>query len=62
MRAILFFLPVAAYAAACTNTATCTEWVTFGKGPSRSLVYTTYPLTAKNESIKRALEIGRAHV
>lgn len=55
MRAILFFLPVAAYAAACTNPASCTDWVTFGKGPSRSLVYTTYPLHTKNENIRRAL-------
>jgi pimeloyl-ACP methyl ester carboxylesterase len=55
MRAILFFLPVAAYAAACTNTATCTEWLTYGSGPARSLVYSTYPLNVKNENIKRAL-------
>jgi pimeloyl-ACP methyl ester carboxylesterase len=55
MRAILFFLPVAAYAAACTGTATCTEWITFGSGPARSLVYTTYPLNVKNENIHRAL-------
>ena len=55
MRAILFFLPVAAYAAACTNTSSCTDWVTFGNGPARSKVYTTYPLGARNESIRRAL-------
>lgn len=55
MRAILFFLPVAAYAAACTNTSTCTEWVALGNGPARSLVYTTYPLNTKNEHITRAL-------
>lgn len=55
MRALLFFLPVAAYAAACTSTTQCTEWVQLGSGPARSLVYTTYSLDAKNDSIKRAL-------
>lgn len=33
----------------------CTEWITFAHGPSRSLIYRTYPLDTKNENIKRAL-------
>jgi pimeloyl-ACP methyl ester carboxylesterase len=53
MRAMLFLLPIAAYGA-CTSTAGCTEWVTFHNGPSRSMVYRTYPLTERNESIRRA--------
>ena len=57
MRGVLsfFFLPAAAYAAVCTSTSTCTEWVTLGSGPARSLVYTTYALNTNNENIKRAL-------
>src|SRR3954469_11062790 len=54
MRALLFFLPLAAYGAACTSTTGCTEWITFNGGPARSMIYRTYPLTQKNESIKRA--------
>jgi hypothetical protein len=33
----------------------CTEWVTLNGGLSRSLVYRTYSLDAKNESITRAM-------
>lgn len=33
----------------------CTEWITFGKGPSRSMVYRTYSLTEKNPNVTRAL-------
>src|SRR3954465_11429669 len=54
MRALLFFLPLAAYGAACTATTGCTEWITFNGGPARSMIYRTYPLTEKNENIKRA--------
>lgn len=54
MRALLFLVPMAAYGAACTSTAGCTEWITFGNGPSRSMVYRTYSLTQKNENIRRA--------
>jgi hypothetical protein len=54
MRALLFFLPMAAYGAACTSTTGCTEWLTFRSGPARSMVYRTYSLTQKNENIKRA--------
>jgi hypothetical protein len=54
MRALLFFLPAAAFAAACTSTSECTEWISYGSGPARSLVYRTYPLEVKNEAITRA--------
>ena len=54
MRALLFFLPLAAYGAACTATTACTEWLTFNGGPARSMIYRTYPLTEKNENIRRA--------
>ena len=56
MRALLFFLSVAAYAGPCiTANPACTEWVSLGGGPSRSLVYRTYSLQTKNDSITRAL-------
>ncbi|HYW44891.1 MAG TPA: alpha/beta fold hydrolase [Bryobacteraceae bacterium] len=56
MRAFLFFLSVAAYAGPCiTSNTACTEWVSLGGGPSRSLIYRTYPLQAKNDGIVRAL-------
>ena len=49
-------IAAAASAAPCTTTkADCTEWITFGGGPSRSLIYRTYPLDQKNEAITRAL-------
>jgi pimeloyl-ACP methyl ester carboxylesterase len=38
-----------------TANTTCTEWITFGAGASRSLVYRTYSLTEKNSNITRAL-------
>ena len=56
MRSIVcLLLPVAAYAAACTSTTSCTEWVMLGGGPARSFIYTTYPLDAPNDHIRRAL-------
>lgn len=33
----------------------CTEWIVLGGGPSRSLVYRTYPLDKRNEAITRVL-------
>jgi pimeloyl-ACP methyl ester carboxylesterase len=33
----------------------CAEWVVFGGGPQRSLVYRTFPLDKRNEAITRAL-------
>lgn len=47
---------VTANAAPCTTaTPTCTEWVTFGNGPSRSLLYRNHPLATRNDQITRAL-------
>jgi len=45
-----------AYAGPCVSaTAACTEWVNLGGGQSRSLIYRTYALMEKNESITRAV-------
>ena len=57
MRALAFlFLSAAAYAAPCiTATSACTEWVTVGGGPWRSLIYRTHSLDVKNDNITRAL-------
>ncbi len=55
MRRIILFLLLSlpALAAPCT-TLNCTEWVNLGTESSRSLVYRSHPLTAKNEAITRA--------
>ena len=56
MKLLWFLLlSAAAQAAPCTTVANCTEWLTFGSGPSRSLVYRTYPLVVRNPQITRAL-------
>jgi pimeloyl-ACP methyl ester carboxylesterase len=59
LRPMLFaFLALApAYAATpcLTATSACTEWVTLGGGPSRSMIYRTYSLDTRNEQITRAL-------
>lgn len=56
MRWTLLLVAVTAYGAPCTTaTAPCSEWIVLAGGPSRSLVYTTFPLTTKNEGIARAL-------
>ena len=48
--------PIAATPLPCaTATAACTEWVTLGGGPTRSMIYRTYPLDVKNDAIRRAL-------
>jgi pimeloyl-ACP methyl ester carboxylesterase len=45
-----------ASASACTTSTTaCTEWVTLGAGPARSMIYTSYSLDKRNERIRRAL-------
>jgi len=38
-----------------TAVSACTEWVTLGGGPARSLIYRTYPLAGTNANIRRAL-------
>src|SRR5579872_3056922 len=57
MRApAIFFISVAAYAAPCiTATPACSEWVTVGGGPWRSMIYRTHSLDTRNENITRAL-------
>ncbi|MEO8597286.1 MAG: hypothetical protein ABI759_28465 [Candidatus Solibacter sp.] len=52
---VFLLLAAAAQAAPCTSVAGCTEWLTFGSGPSRSLYYRTYPLEVRNPQITRAL-------
>lgn len=42
-------------AAPCITPATCSEWVTLGSGPARSLIYRSYPIETKSEQITRAL-------
>ncbi len=37
-----------------TATPQCTEWVSIGGGPQRSMIYRSYPLDVKNEAITRA--------
>ena len=47
---------LAAATPACTTpTAPCAEWVVFGAGPARSMIYRTHSLDARNEGIRRAL-------
>jgi pimeloyl-ACP methyl ester carboxylesterase len=36
-------------------TSQCTEFVTLGGGPARSMIYRTYPLDERNDRIRRAL-------
>jgi pimeloyl-ACP methyl ester carboxylesterase len=49
--------PTAAASAPCTSytTTACTQWVTLGGGPMRSMVYSTYSLDTPNPAIQRAL-------
>ena len=43
-------------AAPCTTAnTTCTEWIVLGGGPTRSLVYRSYPLTTRNDAITRVV-------
>jgi alpha/beta hydrolase family protein len=48
--------PASSAAVPCTTaTAACTEFVTLGGGPARSLIYRSLPLTVRNEDVRRAL-------
>ena len=47
--------PIASPTPCTTATAPCARWIIFGGGPSRSMVYASYPLDAPNPSITRAL-------
>lgn len=54
---VLVFLALAPASGATpclTATSACTEWVTLGGGPSRSMIYRTYSLDVRNEQITRA--------
>jgi len=52
----LHFFCMSEFGAPCTTATTdCAEWLTFGAGPSRSLLYRTYPLEGRHENIARAL-------
>jgi hypothetical protein len=58
MLAVPGFAPAAEAAAPCTSaTPACTERVSLGDGAAHSLVFRTFPLTAKNEKIVRALVV-----
>jgi pimeloyl-ACP methyl ester carboxylesterase len=54
-RALLFFLSVSACAAPCVTVNGCTEFITLGGGPGRSLLYRSHPIETRNEQITRAL-------
>lgn len=54
--AAALIVPVRAEAAPCTAaSAACSEWVGLGHGLARARVYRSFPLDARNESIRRAL-------
>jgi pimeloyl-ACP methyl ester carboxylesterase len=60
--AALFYASVSCSTAGAASVAPCTEateaceqWITFGDGPARSMVYSTYPLETQNPAITRAL-------
>ena len=58
VMALTLSLPATAFASPCTMpAASCAEWITLGGGPARSLVYRSYPLTVRNDRIRRALVI-----
>ena len=54
----VFLLSMAATASAApciTATTACTEWVTAGLSPARTLVYRSFPLDARNTDVTRAV-------
>jgi hypothetical protein len=54
----LFSLSLAFSAAPCIDAnLSCTEWITLGTAPARSLIYRTYSLETRNEAVTRALVI-----
>jgi len=46
--------PAPAPSACTAATPTCTEWVTLGGGPARSMIYRTYSLAARHDNVRRA--------
>jgi pimeloyl-ACP methyl ester carboxylesterase len=57
----LLLVPAGALAAPCSpaaiSPAACAEWIVFGSGPNRSLVYTSAPLEVPNPEVRHALVI-----
>src|SRR6202050_5236456 len=53
----LFSVSLASAAPCITANPSCTEWVSLGKAPARSLIYRTYALETRNEAITRALVV-----
>jgi pimeloyl-ACP methyl ester carboxylesterase len=53
----LFLVSLASAAPCITANSSCTEWVSLGAGPARSLIYRTYSLETRNEAITRALVV-----
>src|ERR1700689_5829790 len=53
----LFSVFLASAAPCITANPSCTEWVSLGKGPERSLIYRTYSLETRNDAITRALVV-----
>jgi pimeloyl-ACP methyl ester carboxylesterase len=47
--------PVSAATPCVEATTACERWVTYGKGPARSMVYSTYALDTPNPKVTRAL-------
>ena len=53
----LFYAVLASAAPCISANQSCTEWVSFGGGAARSLIYRSYPLETRNEAITRALVV-----
>src|SRR4051812_15983624 len=47
--------PAAATSGCTTATERCTEWVSLGSGPARSLIYRSRSLDARDDNVRRAL-------
>src|SRR3954452_13106581 len=47
--------PATATSACTTASERCTEWVSLGSGPARSMIYRTRSLDVRNDSVRRAL-------
>jgi len=53
----VFSISVASAGPCITANPSCTEWISLGKGPARSLIYRTYSLDTRHEGITRALVV-----
>src|SRR5579864_2673189 len=51
---LLMCAAVAGCAQPCITPSNCTDWIALGGGPSRSLLYRSYPIYVKNGRITRA--------